>query len=121
MFCSFHLKQGNSRTERHFVVTGKILVSLLLLSCNVLLMYKQYLNSLQEFPIKSKGRGRLHLSSVFKARKVRERVILYLDFQTKKGKMELVKWYLQSMFWINGMLRIQALSLTKIKDHWLLL
>jgi len=52
---------------------------------------------------------------------VRERVILYLDFQTKKGKMELVKWYLQSMFWINGMLRIQALSLTKIKDHWLLL
>lgn len=59
---------GNRRTERYFVVTGKILVSLLLLPCYVLLMYKQNLNSHQDFPIKSRGGGRLHLSSIFKAR-----------------------------------------------------
>lgn len=29
--------------------------------------------------------------------------------------MELVKWYLQSMFWVNGMLITQVLSLTKKK------
>lgn len=48
-------------------------------------------------------------------------MILYLDFQTKKGKMELVKRYLQNMFWVNGMLITQALSLAKIKDPWVYL